>query len=52
MRSAIFKEKRQEEQQNKTTTTTNNNYIQNFISIFLFKKFDNKVKIASDKNET
>ena len=51
---AITKKANQGEQQNQTTISTNFNYIQNFISIFFFKKnkLINKVKRLSDKTET
>ena len=50
MRSVIIKKASQDEQQNRTTITTNINYIPNFMSSL--KKLTNKLKIASDKDET
>ena len=49
MRSVIIKKAGQDEQHNQTTIT-NINYIQNFMSIK--KKLNNKLRIASDKNES
>ena len=54
MKSVFSKRASPDEQQNQTTMTTNINYNKfNFMSIFfLKKKLANKVKIASDENET
>ena len=49
MRYADIREASEVERQNQTTTT-NINYIKTFMSV-LKTKFNNKVKIASDKTE-
>ena len=52
IRSAIIKKASQVEHQNEITITTNNSYIQNFMSIFSYKKLNKMVKIPPDKAET